>query len=77
MDRTKIDFSVLNTQEKLKALHSARAALTRDEQELIDEMADQLVCAVKGRNPRMQLSQNGALEVLAKIGMWHNEHIPK
>jgi len=77
MKKIEIDFNVLDAQDKMDALNAARAALTSDEQEWIDEMADQLICAVKGRNPRMQLSESGALEVLAKVGIWCNEHMPK
>lgn len=63
----------LSAQDRLDVMQAAKAALPEDERELIDEMADRLVEAVKKHNTRTALSKGGALEALAKLGIWIND----
>ena len=63
----------LTLQERREAYQAAKAKLSPEDQIRIDKMVDALVNAVKADNELVQLARDGALEVIAGLGMFLNQ----
>ena len=62
--------SCLSHQERQEALQSALESISLQDRETVEQAANELVAAVKARNPRMPFSQEGALEAIAAVGIF-------
>lgn len=64
--------NMLSIGDKRDALFDAKCCLSVEDQKMIDAIVDELISAVKGKCPTTQFSKDGALEVLAGLGMFLN-----
>ena len=65
----------LTLQERREAYQAAKAKLTPEDQIRIDKMVDALIAAVKADNGLVQLARDGALEVIAGLGIFLNKRM--
>lgn len=62
--------SCLSFQERQEAYQSALESIPLQDRKTIERAVNDLITAVKARNPRMPFSQEGALEAIAAVGMF-------
>lgn len=64
---------ITNT-NKTDAILQAYARLGEEDRITIDALIDILRAKVKGRNSNIQMSREGSLEAIGKIGLWLAEN---
>lgn len=68
---------ILTLGEKRDALQDALAGLSDSDKMRIDTIAIDLVSVLKERHPGMQFTKDGALEVIAMLGIFFNRRMKK
>jgi hypothetical protein len=70
-----LPFYLLSLGEKREALQSAFANLSDDDKMRIDSLANDMLSILKARHPGMQFTKDGALEVIAMLGIFFNRRM--
>ena len=65
----------LSLEEKRDAINSARDQLCLNDKMRIDSLANDMVSIMKARHPGMQFTKDGALEVIAMLGIFFNRRM--
>ena len=60
--------------DQREAVSAAFESLSVKEQNTVMRNANKIIAHVKSVNPIIQMSPDGALELLAKLGQWMNEN---
>jgi len=63
----------LTVKEKRECLQSALASMPIEQQMHVNQSTADIVASVKSVNPHTQISEEGALELLAAVGMFLNK----
>ncbi len=65
----------LSLEEKRDAINSARDQLSLSDKTRIDILANDMVSIMKAKHPGMQFTKDGALEVIAMLGIFFNRRM--
>ena len=65
----------LSLEEKREAINSARDQLSQNDKTRIDILAVDMVSILKAKHPGVQFTKEGALEVIAMLGIFFNRRM--
>lgn len=65
----------LSLEEKRDAINSGRDQLCLSDKTRIDILANDMVSVLKAKHPGMQFTKDGALEVIAMLGIFFNRRM--